>query len=341
VWERAGEAGYLCPWLSAEEGGPGGDFLHSVVVSEELGRAYETGFAMPLHSDVVAPYVAAYGSAEQKRRYLPGFVSGKVITAIALTEPGAGSDLSGITTSAAAAEGGGYVLTGVKTFVTNGVLSDVVLLAAKTNPDPKFAHKSLSLFLVPKDTPGLSCGKKLRKVGLASQDTAELFFEGCHLGRDALLGEEGAGFRMLSEKLAQERLVVAIGAQAMAARVLEDTIEYTKQRRAFGRSISSFQNTQFLLAECATKLAVGQAFLDHLIARHRAGESLVAECSMAKYWQTETLCQVVDTCLQFFGGYGYMLEQPIASAYVDARVQRIYAGPNEVMKSMIAKALGL
>jgi len=340
AWRKAGEAGFLCPWLAEEYGGSGGDFLHSVVVMEEMAYAYDSGFAMALHSDVVVPYIHQFGNEEQKQRWLPGCASGELITAIAMTEPGTGSDLAAIKTTAVR-DGDAYVINGAKTFISNGILCDLCIVAAKTDPDPNNKHRGISLFVVEASTPGFLKGKKLKKMGLAAQDTSELAFEDCRVPVDSLLGEEGAGFMQLMTKLQQERLVVAIGAQAGAEQVLRDTIAYTREREAFGRPISKFQNTQFKLAECATKVEIGRAFLDKLVSEHVAGKYLVKECSMAKLWQTEMAQQVVDDCLQFFGGYGYMLEYPVTRAYMDARVQRIFAGTNEIMKIIIAKQLGL
>ncbi|MBX3126270.1 MAG: acyl-CoA dehydrogenase family protein [Polyangiaceae bacterium] len=339
TWRRAGEAGFLCPWLSAEEGGPGGDFLCSVVVIEELARAYESGFAMSLHSDIIVPYIHEFGSAEQKARWLGPCASGQIVTALAMTEPTTGSDLAAIATTARR-DGDYYVLNGQKTFISNGQLCDLVIVAAKvdTAADP---HRSISLFVVEAGTPGFIKGKKLEKMGMPSQDTSEMFFEDCRVPAGNLLGAEGAGFMMLMQKLAQERLVVAIACQASAEKILEDTLTYVGERRAFGKPIGSFQNTKFKLAECATEVEVGRAFLDRLVAEHVSGKLLVKECSMAKLWQTEMLSRVVDECLQFFGGYGYMLEYPVTRAFMDARVQRIFAGTNEIMKVIIAKQLGL
>jgi len=340
AWRKAGDAGLLCPWLDPAYGGAGGDFLHSVVVIEELCRHHESGFALSLHSDVVTPYIAEFGSEEQKRRWLPGCASGALVTAIAMTEPSAGSDLAAITTRAVR-DGDHYVLDGAKTFISNGILCDLVLVAAKTDPDPARAHKGISLLVVEAGTPGFIKGKKLRKMGNASQDTAELAFEGCRVPVANRLGDEGGGFGMMMRKLQQERLTVAIGAQGSAEQVLRETIAYCQERHAFGKPISKFQNTQFQLAECATKVEVGRAFLDTLLRQHVDGKALVKECSMAKLWHTEMLGEVVDTCLQLFGGYGYMLEYPVTRAYMDARVTRIFAGTNEIMKVIIAKQLGL
>jgi acyl-CoA dehydrogenase len=338
-WLAAGEAGLLCPWLEEKWGGPDGDFLHSVIVSEELTRIYESGFAIPLHSDVCVPYIHSFGNDEQRARWLPGCVSGELITAIAMTEPNTGSDLAAIKTTAKR-DGDHYVLNGSKTFISNGMLCDLCIVAAKTenSEDP---HRAVSLFVVEGSAPGFIRAKKLAKMGLPSQDTAELAFEDCRVPAANRLGPEGSGFMMLMQKLQQERLVVALMSQSSAEQILADTIAYAKEREAFGRPITKFQNTQFKLAECATEVEVGRHFLDAVIRRHAKGEYLVKECSMAKLWQTEMLGRVVDECLQFFGGYGYMLEYPISRAYMDARVQRIYAGTNEIMKVIIAKQMGL
>ncbi len=256
-----------------------------------------------------------------------------------MTEPGTGSDLAAIATRAEK-HGDEYVLNGAKTFISNGILCDLCIVAAKTDPDPANAHRGISLFVVEAGTPGFVKGKKLKKMGMASQDTAELSFEDCHVSARNRLGDEGQGFFMLMKKLQQERLVVAIGAQAAAEQVLADTIKYTQERKAFGKPISKFQNTQFKLVECAAEIEVGRAFLDRLVAEHVAGKTLVKECSMAKLWQTEMSGRVIDTCLQMFGGYGYMLEYPVTRAYMDARVSRIFAGTNEIMKIIIAKQMG-
>jgi acyl-CoA dehydrogenase len=339
VWRKAGEAGFLCPWLEEEYGGPGADFIFSVIVIEELAKVYESGFAMSLHSDIIVPYIHEFGSEEQKKKWLPKCASGEVVTSIAMTEPGTGSDLAAVTTTAVR-DGDEWVLNGAKTFISNGILTDLCIVVAKTggSDDP---HRAISLFLVEADRPGFIKGKKLAKMGMASQDTAELAFEDCRIPADNLLGEEGQGFFMLMRKLQQERLVVAIAAQASAAQVLKDTIAYTQERKAFGRPISKFQNTSFKLVDCATKVEVGQAFLDRLVSEHVGGAHLIKECSMAKLWQTEMLGEVVDTCLQFYGGYGYMLEYPVARAYMDARVQKIYAGTNEIMRVIVAKQMRL
>ena len=337
TWRKAGEMGLLCPWLEEKWGGPGGDLLHSCLVIEELARVYESGFALSLHSDIVVPYIHSFGDDAQKARWLPGCASGELVTAIAMTEPGTGSDLAGLRTTARR-DGDEYVIDGSKTFISNGLLADLVVVAVRTGEDK---HGGVSLVVVEADTPGFERGRKLPKMGMMSQDTTELHFSECRIPTANRLGEEGAGFMMLMRKLQQERLVVAVGAQATAEKVLEDAIAYTKERKAFGRPISKFQNTRFTLAECAAKVEVGRAFLDRLLEEHMQGEYLVKECSIAKLWHTEMLGEVVDECLQLYGGYGYMLEYPISRAYMDARVQRIFAGTSEIMKVIISKELGL
>ncbi|MBX7196292.1 MAG: acyl-CoA dehydrogenase family protein [Sandaracinaceae bacterium] len=340
AWRKAGAAGFLCPWMEEQYGGQGGDFLHSVVVMEEMAKSYDPGFAIALHSDVVVPYLHTFGSDEQKKRWLPGCADGTRITAIAMTEPGTGSDLANVQTTARR-DGDFYVLNGSKTFISNGQLCDLVVVVAKTENAPGDPHRSISLIVVEAGTPGFVKGKKLDKMGLAAQDTSELFFEDCRVPVANRLGEEGAGFFMLMQKLQQERLVIAVGCQAAAEKVLEDTVAYTQERKAFGKPISKFQNTQFELAKCATEVEVGRAFLDRLVSEHVAGKYLVKECSMAKLWQSEMCQRVIDSCLQMFGGYGYMLEYPVTRAYMDARVQRIYGGTSEIMKIIIAKQMGL
>jgi len=340
IWRKAGAAGFLCPWMEPEYGGPGADFLASCVIIEEMCRIYESGFALPLHSDVIVPYIHEFGDDAQKKRWLPGCASGEFVTAIAMTEPGTGSDLASIATTAKR-DGDDYVINGAKTFISNGILCDLCVVVARTNDDPGAKHQALSLFVVEANRKGFIKSKKLKKLGMLSQDTAELAFEDCRVPAANRLGEEGAGFLMLMRKLQQERLVVALLSQGAAEQVLTDTIAYAKERKAFGRPISKFQNTQFKLVECATKVEVGRTFLDRLVQEHVAGKYLVKECSMAKLWQTEMGGQVADECLQLFGGYGYMLEYPVARAYMDARVQRIFAGTNEIMKTIIAKQMDL
>jgi acyl-CoA dehydrogenase len=340
VWRKAGAQGFLCPWMDEKYGGAGADFICSMIIMEELAVAYESGFAMALHSDIIVPYIYSFGTEEQKQKWLPGCASGEFVTALAMTEPGTGSDLAALATTAVK-QGDEYVINGAKTFISNGQLCDLIVVAAKTDMDPKNAHKGISLFVVEANRKGFAKGKRLHKMGMDSQDTSELFFEDCRIPATNLLGAEGAGFMMLMQKLQQERLAVAIGAVTCAEQVLEDTIKYTKERTAFGKPISKFQNTQFKLVECLAKVEVGRAYVDKVVGEHVAGKYLVKECSIAKFWTTDMAQEVIDTCLQFFGGYGYMLEYPVTRAFMDARVQRIYAGTNEIMKVIVAKQLGL
>jgi acyl-CoA dehydrogenase len=340
LWRSAGAHGFLCCWLGEEWGGPGGDLLHSTVVTEELARAGATGVAFSLHSEIVVPYLCSFGNEEQKRRWLPRCATGELITAVAMTEPSTGSDLAAIR-STAIREGDVYVLNGHKTFISNGHLGDLVVVAAKTDPRADPPHAGVSLLVVEADTPGFHRGRLLKKVGLKAQDTAELHFEDCRVPARNLLGQEGAGFYYLMQKLQQERLLVAIGCQAAAEAVLESTIDYTRERTAFGRPIAKFQNTQFRLAEMATEIEIGRHFLDRLLTDHVAGKDVLKETCMSKWWHSDLLKRVTDQCVQFFGGYGYMLEYPISKAFLDARVQSIFAGTNEIMKVVIAKQMGL
>lgn len=339
-WRRMGAAGFLGANAPEEYGGGGVDFLYDAIVMEELARVRAHGLMMGLHSDICMPYVTTFGSEEQKRRYLPKAIAGETILAIAMTEPSTGSDLAAVRTSARR-EGDHYVINGSKIFISNGQLADLVIVVTKTDPNAKPAHRGISLILVDGNAPGFVRGRKLDKLGFKGQDTSELFFEDCRVPVTNLLGAEGQGFKMLMEKLQQERLVCAVGAIESARRCLEDTIAYTKQRRAFGQAISSFQNTQFKLAEMATEIEVGRAFVDRLMAAHVRHEDLVTEVSMAKWWTTELLKKVSSQCLQLFGGYGFMMEYPVATDYADAAVQAIYAGTNEIMKVIIARRMGL
>ena len=339
-WTKMGEQGYLCPLVAEEYGGAGADFSYSVVINEELERVGSGLVGMGLHSDIVIPYIQSYGSEEQKQKWLPRCVSGEIITAIAMTEPGSGSDLAGIRTTAVRA-GDSYVINGQKTFITNGIQSDLVIVVCKTDVKANPPHKGISLLLVERDTPGFVRGRQLEKIGQHSQDTAELYFEDCRVPASNLLGEEGEGFRYLMEKLQQERLMVAIAAQVAAEESLKITIDYVKQRTAFGQPISKFQNTRFRIAEMATMVEVGRTFLDQLIAAHIAGEEVVTKVSMAKWWISDMAKQVIGECMQFHGGYGYMEEYEIARRYRDIPVMSIYAGTNEIMKTIIAKNLEL
>ncbi len=340
IWKKAGGEGYLCPWAEEKYGGSGVDFLYSVVIMEEMTKIMESGFAVNLHSDIVVPYIAAFGSDGQKQRWLPGCVSGDLITAVAMTEPGTGSDLQAIKTTAVK-DGDSYMINGQKTFISNGQLCDLVVVACKTNPKADPPYTGMSLIVVEDKTPGFEKGKKLEKIGMKSQDTSELYFSDCRVPVKNLLGAEGEGFFQLMQKLQQERLVSAIMAQTGAEQALEGTIEYTKTRTAFGKPIAKFQNTRFRLVEMATEIELGRTFIDRLIQEHIKGVSVVKETCMAKWWMTEMLKRTVDQSLQFFGGYGYMLEYPIAQAYLDARVQTIFAGTTEIMKEIIGKQMGL
>ncbi len=340
IWKKTGSAGYLCPWVEEKYGGSGVNFLYSVVVMEEMANIMESGFAINLHSDIVVPYIATFGNEEQKQRWLPGCVSGEIITAVAMTEPGTGSDLQAIRTTAVR-DGDHYIVNGQKTFISNGQLCDLVVTACKTNPKADPPYTGMSLIVIEDKTPGFEKGKKLEKIGMKSQDTSEMYFSDCKVPVKNILGVEGEGFFQLMQKLQQERLVSAIMAQAGAEKAIEETIKYTKTRTAFGKPISKFQNTRFKLAEMATEIELGRTFVDRLIQEHIAGVGIVKETCMAKWWITEMLKRTIDQCLQLFGGYGYMLEYPIAQAYIDARVQTIFAGTTEIMKEIIGKQMGL
>lgn len=338
AYRKMGTHGFLCPWVEEKYGGSGADFLYSVIIGEEFARCSLTGFFAFLHSDIVAPYIASFGNEEQKARWLPGCVSGEKILAVAMTEPGAGSDLAAMRTRAVK-EGDSYVVNGSKTFISNGILADLVVLAAKT--DPAAGARGVSLLVVERGTPGFERSKPIPKIGLHAQDTAELFFDNCRIPAANLLGEEGHGFYYLMQKLQQERLVAAMVNQAMAERCLEITIKYVKERQLFGKSLSKFQHTQFCLAELAAEIQVGRSFVDALVLEHMARKNIVQEVSMAKYWVCEMVNRVASRCLQLFGGYGYCSEYEISRLFVDARVQTIYAGTSEIMKVIISRGLGL
>ncbi|MFZ0369380.1 MAG: acyl-CoA dehydrogenase family protein [Halobacillus sp.] len=339
-WKKLGEQGYLCPWLEEEYGGFGADFGYSVIINEELEKVGTGLIGIGLHNDIVVPYLSAYGTEDQKKRWLPKCTTGECVTAIAMTEPGAGSDLAAVMTSAKKT-GDHFILNGEKTFITNGTSADLILVVCKTEPKASPAHKGISLIVVEKDTPGFTRGKQLEKVGLHSQDTSELIFEDAKVPNANLLGKEGEGFYYLMNQLQQERLIVGIGAIAACERMLELTIQYVKERQAFGRTIASFQNTQFKLAELQTEVEIGRTFLDRTIEAHIQGEDVVKQVSMAKWWTTELVKKVALECMQLHGGYGYMEEYEIARRFRDAPVTAIYAGTNEVMKSIIAKKMGL
>mgnify|MGYP003700559957 FL=1 len=336
LWRKAGEQGFLCPMVSEEYGGIGADFLYSVVVSEEISRAGLTGIGWGLHTEIVAPYIEHYGSEEMKQRLLPKMVSGELIGAIAMSEPGAGSDLQGVKTNAVK-DGDHYILNGSKTFITNGQNADIVIVVAKT--DPSKGAKGTSLLIVEEGMEGFQKGKNLKKVGMKAQDTSELFFQDVKVPVENLIGDEGMGFIYLMQELPQERLGIAINGLAMAESAFEHTLEYVKERKAFGQRVADFQNTQFKLAELRTKLDVARAYVDRCLEMHLKKELDIPTAAGAKYWVTDLQCEIIDECLQLHGGYGYMWEYPIARMYADARVQRIYGGTNEIMKTIIARAL--
>ncbi|MFC4950218.1 acyl-CoA dehydrogenase family protein [Pseudonocardia sp. GCM10023141] len=338
VWLAAGKAGLLGTDVPEEFGGGGvEDFRYNAVLTEELTRAAATGLGFPLQNDVVAPYLLRLATDEQKRRWLPGFCSGEIITAIAMTEPGTGSDLQGIQTNARQDGDGNWILNGSKTFITNGILADLVIVVAKTDPDA--GSRGFSLLVVERGMAGFERGRRLAKVGLKAQDTAELSFTDVTVPATNVLGELGNGLIYLMQNLAQERLSIAVGSIAGAARALEHTIAYTKERKAFGKPVSAFQNTRFELAEMDTEVTITQVFVDKCISEHVAGRLSVADAAKAKWWASDVLKRVVDRCVQLHGGYGYMLEYPIAKAFLDARVQSIFGGTNEIMKEIIGRSL--
>jgi acyl-CoA dehydrogenase len=340
AWRKMGEAGFLGANAPEQYGGAGQDFLFDAIVIEELAYFRAHALQASLHTDICMPYLTTYGTDAQKDRYLTKAITGECLLAIAMTEPGTGSDLANVQTRAIR-RGDEYVLDGAKTFISNGQNCDLVIVVAKTDPDAEPPHRGISLLLVDADTPGFERGRNLAKLGLKGQDTSELFFNDCRVPCENLLGQEGQGFKMLMEKLQQERLVIGVGSMASCRRALDDTLEYVKERKAFGQPIGSFQNTQFKLAELASEVEIGQAFVDKLLVAHVRGDEIVSEVSMAKWWTTDLQKRLTGDCLQLFGGYGFMDEYPISRDYADAAVQTIYAGTNEIMKVIIARRLGL
>ena len=338
VWLKAGQMGLLGAEVPEEFGGVGGDFSHDAIIAAEANKAGVDGFGAPLHNSIVIPYIVQYGSREQKERWLPKLVSGELISAIAMTEPGAGSDLQGVKTTAIK-DGNHYVLNGQKTFITNGQLANLIIVVAKT--DPKAGAKGISLMVVETDeVEGFRRGANLDKIGLKSNDTSELFFDDVRLPASALLGpQEGQGFIQLMQQLPQERMLIAVQAMARIERALTETINYVKERKVFGKTVMDFQNTQFKLAECKTEATIAKVFVNDCIGRLIKGELDTETASMAKYWLTDLQCKIIDECLQLHGGYGYMNEYPIARMYRDARVERIYGGTNEIMKLVIARSI--
>lgn len=339
AWNKAGEAGLLCASISEEYGGGGGTFAHEMVIVGEQYRAGLVGFGNSVHSVICAHYIQTYGTEEQKQKWLPKMATGEIVCAIAMTEPGAGSDLQGVKTSAKKS-GNQYVINGQKTFITNGQHANLVIVVCKTDPDAPGA-KGISLIMVETDeVEGFRRGRNLDKMGMWAQDTSELFFDDVKVPMANLLGEkENIGFSQLMFQLPKERLIIAVQACVTMEKAVELTVEYTKDRKAFGKTIFDFQNTQFKLAECKTEAAIGRVFVDQCAVKVLEGTLDVPTAAMAKMWTTEKQSQIVDACLQFFGGYGYMNEYPIARMYTDSRIQRIYGGSNEVMKMLIARSL--
>ena len=341
LWLKAGQQGFLGLNVPEEYGGAGvDDYRYSAIMMEEVAHASvpAAGGGMGLHNDICIPYLLTYATPEQKQRWLPGMCSGALISAIAMSEPDTGSDLAAVRTTAER-QGDFYLLNGQKTFITNGLLGDLVIAVVKTNP--ALGHKGISLLIVERGMEGFTRGRLLEKVGLKAQDTAELIFENVQVPVNNLLGEEGQGFYYLMRQLARERLNVAVGAIAACEKALEMTLEYCKQRTAFGKPIGSFQNSRFKLAEMKTEIEIGRVFIDHCIEDLMEGELTAETASMAKWWASDLQKRVVDECVQLHGGYGYMLEYPIARAYLDARVQSIYAGTNEIMKEIIGRSMGV
>jgi len=338
VWKKAGANGFLCPSMPEEYGGAGADKLYSVILMEEQARANNTSVGFSLHSEIVAPYLNRYGSEELKKKTLPQMATGEWIGAIAMTEPGTGSDLQAVKTSAVR-QGDHYVVNGSKTFITNGWNADLVIVVAKT--DPAKGAKGTSLLVVDTAMPGFTKGKRLKKMGLKGQDTAELFFDNVKVPAGNLLGQEGNGFIYLMQELPWERMQIAIGAVSKSEAAIEWTKDYVRERKAFGKPVAGFQNTRFKLAEAATQVQVARVFVDKCLELLLEDKLDAATAAMAKYWTTDMEGRIIDECLQLHGGYGFMWEFPIARAYVDARVARIYGGTNEIMKEVISRSIGL
>jgi len=339
IWTKAGELGLLCFDVPEEYDGPGvDDFRYNVIISEEQARAGANGLGFSVHSDIIVPYITTIANDEQKKRWLPGCVSGEIITAVAMTEPGTGSDLQGIKTSAVD-KGDHYVLNGSKTFISNGINADLVIVVAKTNPEA--GHLGFSLLVVERGMEGFERGRNLEKIGLHAQDTAELSFTDVVVPKTNLLGEEGQGFIYLMQNLPQERLIIAAQAAAGCNAIVDMCLDYAKTREAFGKPIGKFQNTRFTIAEMATEARVTQTFVDDCLRKHLDGKLDTVDASMAKYWATETQNKLANQGVQIHGGYGYMMEYPIARAYLDSRISTIYGGTTEIQKEIIGRGLGL
>jgi len=339
VWQKMGQAGFLCTDIAPQYGGMGGDFLYSLIVAEEMTATRQTGLATPLHSDIVVPYINSFGSEELKQKYLPGCVSGDIVTAVAMTEPGAGSDLAGMNT-AAVEEGDEVVIDGSKTFISNGLNADLVVVAAR-DPDVENPYESLSLYVVETDTPGFTRGRHLEKMGMWSQDTAELFFSKCRIAKKNRIGEKGLGFLMLMDKLQQERLICAIMGVSGAEHILQWITAHCKQTSVCGKPLSKSQAVQFALVEMTTDVKLGRTFVEKLIADHMEKKEIVAETSMAKYWTTEMLNRVANRALDLCGDFALSEKCPIVRAWRDAKIMTIFAGTNEIMKNIAAKFMVL
>jgi acyl-CoA dehydrogenase len=339
AWKKMGQGGFLCMDVPAEYGGMGGDFLYAVIASEEMTKTWITGLATPLHSDIVVPYISAFGSEELKKKYLPGCVSGDIVTAVAMTEAGAGSDLASLATTAVE-EGDEVVIDGSKTFISNGLNADLVVVAAR-DPEVENPYEALSLYLVESETPGFSTGRHLEKMGMWSQDTSELFFSKCRIPKTNRLGDKGMGFLMLMDKLQQERLVCAIMGVTGAERILEWTMDYCKQTSVSGKPLSKSQAVRFALVEMATEVKLGRTFVDKLVADHIEKKDVIVETSMAKYWTTEMLNRVANRSLDLCGDFGTLEKCPIVRAWRDAKILTIFAGTNEIMKNIAAKFMNL